>query len=655
MAAGALYRAELAAQLRERLSLTVERVGNWFEVKGVSAKLIAHWSKRRKEIESALEESGYSSAKAAEVAALNTRHTKEHVARHKLFPQWQKDGEEIGWGQAQAEALCHSGATLSRDRPEVAQALAVKEAVAQITREQAYFSEKDLVRRMAEHAVELGLGAKEVLGAAREFLSDRAISLGLRGGLGLFTTPEMLELEKQLLEQAGNLHRNHDHQVSEQVMESVMQKYAHLNPEQREAVAHITVKPEGLALVAGMAGTGKTTMLKAAAEVWEKQGFKVQGAALAGKAAEGLAEEAGIATMTIHKSLFLAENSHGLFSDFKNPLTKNTVLVVDEAGMVGTHLMSRLLNEAEQAGAKVVLVGDARQLQPIEAGGPFASMAEKFGQATLRTIIRQKDQWAREAVHDMADGNAGRALAAFADRGLLTVADTKTQARSELLGCWRKDGVVKPDENLILAGTKKDTALLNKEAQAMRKEERQLGLLSLKAGGDSFHKGDRILFTKNSGPMGVKNGQLGTVTHVDCIASTLYVKLDNKRKVEIPVRQYDHVQLGYAVTTHKSQGMTAQNAFIMTHPSMQDKELSYVQASRARDTTRIFTTKAEAGQELSQLAATMSQSRQKELAADVLTPKQDMEAVNKVRAAIKEHKQRQTLTQELRYHMGLTP
>jgi conjugative relaxase-like TrwC/TraI family protein len=649
MAAGALYRAELAAQLQQRLGLEIDRVSRWFEVRGVNTELTAHWSKRRKEIETALFECGYSSPRAAEKAALATRHTKLHVAREKLFGEWAQVGEQMGWGRKAALGLCRAGASLFVEASAWDRAQLLKKSVEELTAQQSYFTERDLVRKMAEHGQGQGFGAKQVLETVKNFIEGRAIALGTHRGHALFTTQSVLELEKNLLDRISASKDATRHQVSERVLERQLGKHSHLNEEQKAAVAHITTKVGDVSVVAGMAGTGKTTMLQAAADVWRAAGFEVRGAALAGKAADGLATEAGIPSATLAKTLYMAEQSHKLGSTFTNPLTKNTILVVDEAGMVGTLGMSRLLDEAAKAKAKVVLVGDARQLQPIEAGGPFASIAKRLGEAVLTTIIRQNEEWARTAVHHMADGEARQALSAFAERGRLSISETRTQARHELLEAWRKDGIARPKDNLILVGTNTEAAQMNKAAQSLRVDAGELGRLRLSVGGDTFRKHDRILFTKNSGPLGVKNGQLGTVTHVDCVAQTLYVQLDNKRKVQIPIQHYKDIKLGYAVTTHKSQGMTAENAFVLTSTSMQDKELSYVQASRARESTRIFTTKVEAGEQLSELSAVMSRSRQKELASDLIGRREAVEDV------LKEHRERQTLGARLGHRLGLTP
>ena len=608
MAAGALYRSELANQLQQKLGVEIERVRSWFEVKGIDKNLTEHWSTRRKEIEEALAKSGFQSSKASEMAALNTRHVKQHIAREELFEEWKAKGKELGWDADQARTIVKAGPFQHKDPPKVAKALAVKEALEDITNHQSYFSEREFVRKVAEQAQGKGIGAADVRGATRDYLADNAVHLQ-KGDQIFFTTPEMLEQEIDMLSRAEKSRVGTHHQVADRVVAQAIKNNSHLRQEQKAAIEHITLGRGSIAAVSGMAGTGKTTMLKVAAEIWKQSGFTPRGIALSGKAADGLSTEAGIQSSTIAKTLFELEKS-------RNPLTEKTVLILDEAGMVGTKHMNRLIKEVEKAKAKLVLVGDAKQLQPVDAGGPFGAIVDLLGDVAMTEIIRQKEPWAREAVHDMANGLAARALDAFASRGQVSITDDKPQARSALLKAWQAGGLEKPQDNLILTSTNQDAAILNREAQAVRKEEGYLGSKSIKAAGEVFYQGDRILFTKNAAPRGIRNGSIGTIDKIESLLTQkLHVILDNGRRVQVPLDEYDSIKLGYAVTTHKSQGMTTQDTFILTDEAMQDRELSYVQASRARGTTRIFTTKQEAGIEMSQLVKSMNTSHQKELAS----------------------------------------
>lgn len=295
--------------------------------------------------------------------------------------------------------------------------------------------------------------------------------------------------------------------------------------------------------------------------------------------------------------------------------------------MVGTRHMAALLAKVERSGAKLVLVGDARQLQPIDVGGPFRALENRVGCATLTGIIRQKEAWARQAVKDFADGRGEKALRAFDARGLLRVADDRESAKTSLIQSWQKEGIKEPQKNIIFAGTRAEVKDLNRLAQDARRSAGKLGFRTAKVGSTLIHEKDRVVFTQGSHVLGVQNGNTGTVQEIDAQTQTLTVKLDGGAKVLVPYDAYQELSLGYALTTHKGQGMTAKNAFVLCGGSMADREISYVQASRASDKTELFTdkivvwnpdTQKREEATLQELGRRMSQSRQKDMAHDVV-------------------------------------
>ena len=613
MAAGALYRAELASQLQTRLGFEIEREKTWFELKGVPKKLIDEFSKRRQEIMDALEKKGISGARASEIATLDTRHVKENISREALFEKWREVGQGLGWGGINVDQLL--GKYVRRDTPEVAQAIALNDGLNIITKEQSHFMERDVVRRAAEEAQGRGVSAKEILAGVGGLIRDGAVALME----GRFSTPEILERERAMLARARELKEGVRLPVGENVIYDCLKSRKSITDEQRAALTHI-MGPAGIQILSGMAGTGKTFVLDAAREMFEQSGYQVRGVSIAGKAAQGLEEGSGIKSSTITKLLW--EIAEHLKSGQKkpHPLDAKTVLVIDEAGMVPTNQMARLIHEVAERGAKLILVGDAKQLQPIEAGNPFLAFGERFGQAHMKDIKRQESPWHRDAVKDVADGRARDALTAFIERGLLHVAETRADAKLDLLANWKLQGVVKPEWNLILTGTSRDAVELNRRIQSLRFTENVLGKTSVRGNGEKFYKGDRVIFRKNSTALGVKNGSLATITEVSPSTHTFTAVLDGKKKqaVTVNLKDYDEVGLGYAVTTHKAQGMTAQNVFVLTDEAMQSRELSYVQLSRSRAETKIFTTEIELGDDGVTLAKTMARSREKRLASDFL-------------------------------------
>jgi len=612
MVAGALYRAELSYQLEQQLGMVAERKGSWFELKGVSPELVTEFSTRRKAIEEHLAESGFEGAKAAKVATLETRTAKESIPRDVLFSSWQEVGRAHQWSREEVGAL-YKGPQPERDTAKE-QERAFTQTVEKLTHHQSHFTKREIVRGVAEAAQGAGFGSNAVLKSVEQRLSGdlEIVKLGVVSGEVRYTTREILELERKMLGAVESSKTLLFSPVSDSSITKAFSSRLSMNEEQRQAVRHITQDEKRISVVTGMAGTGKSYMLSAAKEAFEQDGKQVIGAALSGKAAQGLQDGSGINSDTIHR--LLSEVERG-----EKRLNSNTVVVIDEAGMVGTRQMERLIAHTQSSGAKLVLVGDARQLQPVEAGGPFKAISQILGEAQLTTIQRQEASWMKEAIHNFADGDAQKGLAAFAERGQLQVADTREGAIATLMTDWKKEGIAKPQENLILAGTNSEAFSLNQEAQRSRYRAGVLQGESLRDGSTFFFSGDRVLFTRNSRLYGVRNGNLGTIERIEPKTKTIHAKLDDGKSVRFSLNDYEHVRLGYAVTTHKAQGMTARNAYILAGGAMQDRELSYVQVSRAKETTRIYTDKIEAGDKVQELARKMSVSRQKDLAT-TLTP-----------------------------------
>jgi conjugative relaxase-like TrwC/TraI family protein len=640
MAAGAVYRAELANQLEKRLGLVLEREKTWFEVQGVPESLAEEFSKRRQQVEEALARSGVSGAKVAEKLALATRPPKGHLPRGELLSAWQKVGREHGFTAMEVDRLLGQQGP-RHDLAGRADAC-IRLAALTITKQASHFPERELVRHSAVWAQTLGVAASALRVRVKEALarSPEFIRVGESHGETHYTTREMLALEQKMLGQAEKLKAQPSPALGEKTIRSVE---GALSEEQKQALRHVTQARNSIQIVSGMAGTGKTSMLRAAREAFEREGFHVIGACLSGKAAQGLEAGSGIKSTTLARLIGAPELRYpgtlGVrpidslrphltrlsaaaleWSSLAEPvrLPPKTVVVVDEAGMVGTRQMERLTEEALKAGARLVLVGDERQLQAIDAGGPFASLGNRLGRATLTEIQRQRDEWARDAVKKIASGQAQAALREYASRGLVSIGEDRSEAMRALITAWKRQGGENPRENLILASTNQDATVLNRMAQTQRMLTGRLGKQVLSVEGSDFHRGDRVLFTRNSKWYGVQNGSLGTVAEVDVKNKILTVKLDQGKLVMVPVKDYAHLKLGYALTTHKAQGATTENAFVLLGGPSQDRELSYVQASRARGSTRFFLGKLEAGEDLRDLCKQMERSRQKDLSHDLL-------------------------------------
>lgn len=612
MTAGALYRAELAHNLQEKLSVKIEKTSKAFEIAGVSKKLIDDFSSRRKEILEAMKEANAKGAERASYFTMSTRERKDHVAREILFEKWQEVGKTYNFdfhtviGREQDFSKLAGNDFFQQAKEELKRDI-VKSAVEEITERESYFSTQKLIRETAQNGVGK-LSAGEAQKAVEKYLENEAVSLGRgKDGEFYFTTKEIDALEKRMLSQVEDAKIGW-HKRPETFRE--IKVNPNLSDEQKLALLAITAQEgSSVRVVSGMAGAGKTTLLKSAKDVWEAQGYEVKGASLASVAAKGLESETGIESRTIHKTLF--EIKRGNLR-----ITNKSILVIDEAGMVATKQMSELVDEVRKAKAQLILVGDEKQLQPINAGNPFKSIGDRTGRSELQEIRRQKDLWAREAVKDFAFGEAGKGLRAYAERDLLKVAENRFEAMETLVKDWRVESTELKD-SLMVAGTRAEVTSLNRLAQTERLANGELGRKSIQVQNDFLHEGDRVLFTKNDYFLKVGNGDLGTISEIDRDRRLIKVNLDNGNRVKIPVKEYEDIQLGYAVTTHKAQGKTVNRAYVLVGGFMQDRELSYVQMSRSREETKIYTERAEVGDNLAELSKRMSKSRMKQLAQDI--------------------------------------
>ncbi|MBY5851206.1 Ti-type conjugative transfer relaxase TraA [Rhizobium leguminosarum] len=432
----------------------------------------------------------------------------------------------------------------------------------------------------------------------------------------VFTTREILRIEYDMARSAQLLAECRGFAVSDRVVAAAIrnietddpEKPFKLDPEQVDAVHHVT-GDNGIAAVVGLAGAGKSTLLAAARVAWEHDGRRVIGAALAGKAAEGLEDSSGIRSRTL-ASWELA------WASGRELLERGNVLVIDEAGMVSSQQLARVLDIAEQAQAKVVLVGDAMQLQPIQAGAAFRAITERIGFAELAGVRRQHQQWAREASRLFARGEVEQGLDVYARHGHLIEAGTRAETIDRIVADWSQarklaietsvregnDGRLRGDELLVLAHTNEDVKRLNEAMRSVMSEEGALSesrAFRTERGARDFAAGDRINFLENArflepraphlGPQHVKNGMLGTVVSTgDKRGDTLLlVRLDNGRDVVISEDSYRNVDHGYAATIHKSQGSTVERTLVLA-TGMMDQHLTYVSLTRHRDRADLY-------------------------------------------------------------------
>jgi len=479
-----------------------------------------------------------------------------------------------------------------------------------ITQQQSTFTQRDIAKFAHRHSDGIDQ-FKEVMGAMRN--APDLVELGKDArGEDRFTTRAMIEAEQRLHRAAEQMAERERHEVRNADREAALalaeRRGLVLSGEQADALANVTDGSD-LGVVVGHAGTGKSAMLGVAREAWEAAGYEVRGVALSGIAAEGLQSGAGISSRTI------ASMEHSWNQD-RDRLTARDVLVIDEAGMVGTRQLERVLSYAAEAGAKVVLVGDPQQLQAIEAGAAFRSIHERHGGAEIGEVRRQREYWQRDATRDLATARTSHALGAYRSRGMVHEAQSREQARGDLIDRWDRERQAAPERSrIILTHTNDEVRALNEAARERMRAAGDLGddvRLTVERGARNFASGDRVMFLQNERGLGVKNGTLGTVERVS--AQSVTVQTDDGRSVRFDLKDYNRIDHGYAATIHKAQGMTVDRTHVLATPGM-DAHGSYVALSRHRDGVELHYGRDDFANQ-DRLVRTLSRDRAKDMASD---------------------------------------
>ena len=602
--AGYLYQAQLRHELTRRLGVEWTQVRNGSaDIEGVPQEVIKAFSKRRAEIEIRMEQRGEHSSRAAHVATLDTRRAKDYGLRADgLVSEWERRAKELGFSRRQlARVLDREPRALNRsDKNRILEELASPEG---LTRDASSFTQREVMQALCDRMGPGALVAK-IEDLAAEFLDSnlvvplsprqaKVLTTGtvLRLGNGSvvpsvvddvrYSTEEMLDLEKGLIRKAvGRVDEGVGVARVEAVREALARRSS-MSREQKRMVDDLTRSGRGVEVVVGKAGTGKTFALDAARDSWEASGIKVIGCALSARAAKELEAGSGIESSTI--AALMKD-----LDDFRSPdLGCDTVIVVDEAGMVGTRQLDGLLSHAQQAEAKIVLVGDDKQLPEIAAGGAFRTLKEKLPTIELSEVRRQKHSWERDALELLREGRSIEAIEVYGDQDRLVVGRDAAETRAQLVVDWWEAS--QQGSAVMIAARRADVTDLNEKARVILKAESVLGDVEMSIGTKAFSEGDQIMTLRNDRHLGVVNGSRGVVEGIDGAAAELIVRLDDERVVTIPKDYIEagHVTHAYAITGHKAQGMTTDRALVLGDESMY-REWGYVAMSRGREENRLY-------------------------------------------------------------------
>lgn len=609
MAAGATYHAALAHEL-QKIGFAVDRIGHngTFEIAGVGEAAIRYFSARRAEIEEELAEHDLPSAQASALAsaiAKSTRASKSTETADTRDEIWREAAVAIGidpasfhdvlLARAESGAIRHAEALLSDRLARLPDALTEHDSV---------IDRRELVRAVTAALVGTGLPAERAERELDRLLSQQDfIEIG-RDALDIpqYSTPELARIEHEIVDLAQKLAAASPASIDRAGLEARC-RAAGLNDDQIKAAIAAT-GPERLAIVEGAPGSGKTTTLQPVVDAYKQAGFRVVGSASAWTIARMLRADLAIEARATRSWIAKLRLGHKVLDD-------RTVLVLDEAGLVSAREMHAVLSAVERAGAKLVLVGDRDQLQAISAGPGLALAARAVDSARVETIVRQRDEWAREAVRAFGEGRADAALQALAERGHIVEVAGPRATIAAMVDAWQEARHRNPDSRaLLLAKTNAQVAAISREVRARRRQRGELrgADIEIAATTPSGHAttlalaaGDEIRFLVRNDELGVVNGTVGVISRIvrkpalDLVggpAIRIEVKVEGRFIAFDPAEMADakgRARLGwaYASTIAGSQGQTVERAFVLADPNL-DRHDAYVSASRARGETRLF-------------------------------------------------------------------
>jgi conjugative relaxase-like TrwC/TraI family protein len=605
LAADAIYRATYQRELVRTLGVewtAADRHGNR-ELQGMPEELVRAFSKRSDQIDlevERLEASGRDrTPRLVKWAVHATRKPKEHEQPETLYGRWRAEAAERAMDP---DALVRQVTGRAREPDREVSNLAVKRAFNRLagpdglTAQASTFARQEVIAALGAQLA--GATRTELEELADRFLAERAVAVVAERALEerRWSTPELLAVEQRLVAAAVDRAGEQTAVASHEAVRAALVAHPTAGEDQAGMIRDLCQAGQGVALVVGRAGTGKTFALGVARHAWQLGGYRLLAAAPTGIATVSLEAEGFEEVATVDR--LLVDLDRG-----QERLVGRTVLVVDEAGMAGSRKLARLLDHAHQAQAKVVLVGDDRQLAAIDAGGGFRALRLRLGASELVENRRQRHAWEREALELVRAGLVEEAVAAYREHDRVVVAESKTAATLALLQDWwaaYQDTERDPDQEVVvLAHRRAEVDRLNTHCQRLLALQGRLGRERLQVEDLKLAVGDRVVCGHNAiAQLGIANGTRGTVTALDPQARTLTIRLDgtDPREVTLPRWYLDgrgrgernrRVDLAYATTGHRAQGLTRWRALVRL-TGREDSNWLYVQLSRARHETTLY-------------------------------------------------------------------
>jgi conjugative relaxase-like TrwC/TraI family protein len=587
---GAFYRSALAQELVGEgypIEQGTGKDGNYFEIAGVPAELRNAFSKRHREIARAAERFRAKHGRAPERGeirdiALENRRSKESTTRGDLQRVWAQTGDRHQFGADEAVHLIGTPPPPALERR-------IEERIEATLTERTAVFDAGLLRAVALEQSAGELAPEEAIGLTRAMVAERRI-LTLEGGR--MTTLAIRAQEQAIERRADRLARPAGREVGERARANASRALAErmgapLSAEQEQALRTVT-GPERLAIVIGPAGTGKGVVIDAAARAEQSVGREVFGVAVSGSTAERL----GIASPGLEGSTLTLDALVVRVNNGRLQVGPETTVILDEAGMVDHRRMDALTKLIDRSGAKLIAVGDGKQLPSIGPGGMFDRITAHAPTAELEEVRRTSDPQERRAWAALRNGEPERAMAHYKSRSQLFLTDTREQAGEAAVKRWARLTETREirEVALITDASNVEVDRLNARAQHLRAERGELGSAELQPPHKHYgvREGDRIVFTAQHHERGqprVENGARGQVTDIDHDRGVTVTLDTSERQVRVASEQLESLRLGYAHHIHGQQGATVERAVVVTGGWQTSREGSYVQASRARNGT----------------------------------------------------------------------
>jgi conjugative relaxase-like TrwC/TraI family protein len=606
---GRLHAAATAVGLGYRIEVDGGESGRarrW-RIVGIPEEVCELFSKRADEIADYLDEQGYTGYRARNVAARTTRKVKHHTGADELMPRWRAELEAIGWpverlAAALDTARDQAGGLVPALTPVEVQALAgeLMDPEGEFMRRRKVFTRTTLVAEVAPRLyghdpAELDHVLDHIIG------SDLVVPLIATGFTReqTFASAAVLANEQAIADAVERLIERPGPALDARPVIAAMHAKAAeigrpLTVGQRAAIHAICRSGRAAEVIVGIAGSGKTTALDAATSALEDAGYTVVGTATSGQAARTLGHQARIEESRTMRSLLarLDRNPH--------VLTNRSVVILDEAGMTADVDLARLVAAVERQGAKLVVVGDHRQLSAVGPGGALAAMLARHPDAVtaLTENLRQRDPAERRALDQLRNGSVDRAVDFYATRDCIHTAPTRVDALGAMVDAWAADTAAGHD-TIMVAYTRANVAALNRIARAHADHTGGLAGDDLTApGGRPYAVGDPVVLLAPNHEGELVTSQRATIAGVDHYDQALTLLTDDGRYVTLAGQAIDahHLDHGYAMTVHREQGATCDRTHYLADGG--GRELAYVAMSRARDHSTVYAVADELDQAL---------------------------------------------------------